>query len=144
HAVVSAHQRLEALIGRLIAGFAVLAVTSCAAAGHVADVARSSPLTAAGVSPSEPVAPSTPVPTVPATVAPTAVATLPPTPRPTPHPTARPATSATTIVGCPVFPADNPWNQDVSHAALNPNSQTYINRIDSFRQFLHPDFGSNP
>ncbi len=46
--------------------------------------------------------------------------------------------------GCPVFPADNPWNQDISSAALNPSSGAYIARIDSFRQFLHPDFGSDP
>ncbi|MBV8446287.1 MAG: hypothetical protein JOZ92_10260, partial [Candidatus Dormibacteraeota bacterium] len=48
------------------------------------------------------------------------------------------------IGGCQVFPADNPWNQDISSAPVDPNSATYIARIDSFRQFLHPDFGSNP
>jgi hypothetical protein len=43
-----------------------------------------------------------------------------------------------------MFPADNPWNQDVSQAPLDPNSATYVARVDSFRQFMHPDFGSNP
>jgi hypothetical protein len=32
----------------------------------------------------------------------------------------------------------------VSRAAVDPNSSTYVARIDSFRQFLHPDFGSDP
>lgn len=45
---------------------------------------------------------------------------------------------------CPVFPANNPWNQDISRAAVDPKSAAYIGRIDSFRQFLHPDFGSDP
>ncbi|MBV9524575.1 MAG: hypothetical protein JOZ46_02030, partial [Candidatus Dormibacteraeota bacterium] len=46
--------------------------------------------------------------------------------------------------GCSVFPPDNAWNQDVSSLPVDPNSAAYIARIDSFRQFLHPDFGSDP
>jgi len=68
--------------------------------------------------------------------------------RPSPPRATAPPTPARrggpTIGGCSVFPANNAWNQDISHAALDPNSGAYIARIDSFRQFLHPDFGSNP
>ncbi len=91
------------------------------------------------------------------------------TPAPTPSPTAtpptarltlRPATTQPTrstpgpitlhfgagpgIGGCAVFPSSNAWNQDVSRAPVDPNSGAYVARIDSFRQFLHPDFGANP
>jgi len=89
--------------------------------------------------------------------------TAPPTPAQTssrvaPSPTAFPAHASTastapvtvaspggpTLGGCRVFPSSNPWNQDISHAPLDPNSAAYVTRIDSFRQLLHPDFGSNP
>lgn len=49
-----------------------------------------------------------------------------------------------TIGGCAVFPSDNAWNEDVSELPLNPNSATYIASINSTRQFVHPDFGSDP
>jgi hypothetical protein len=39
------------------------------------------------------------------------------------------------------FPADNAWNQDISTAAVDPNSDSYINFIGSTVP-LHPDFGS--
>ncbi|HXP78407.1 MAG TPA: IPT/TIG domain-containing protein [Verrucomicrobiae bacterium] len=39
------------------------------------------------------------------------------------------------------FPADNLWNQDISSAALDPNSSAIINFIGSGIG-LHPDFGS--
>jgi hypothetical protein len=55
----------------------------------------------------------------------------------------RPA-SAQTIGGCPMFPPDNPWNRDVSNDPLDPNSAAYIATINQTRQFLHPDFGSDP
>jgi hypothetical protein len=45
-----------------------------------------------------------------------------------------------------VFPQDNAWNQDISGAALHPNSASYIRRIAALggNQKLHADFGSNP
>ncbi len=63
--------------------------------------------------------------------------------------TATPAATATadstTIAGCPVFPADSPWNQDISALPLYPNSASIIARVSSGGdKFLHPDFGSNP
>jgi hypothetical protein len=40
---------------------------------------------------------------------------------------------------CPVFPPDNPWNQDVSGLPVAANSDTLIASIGRDR-FLHPDF----
>jgi hypothetical protein len=47
------------------------------------------------------------------------------------------------IAGCQVFPADNPWNQDISNAPLDANSANYISHMNGGSRFLHPDFGSN-
>lgn len=49
-----------------------------------------------------------------------------------------------TIGNCPVFPADNPWNQVVSSLPVHPNSANYIASINSTKQYLHADFGSDP
>jgi hypothetical protein len=43
-----------------------------------------------------------------------------------------------------VFPPDSPWNQDVSRAPVDPNSARYLRAMNADREFLHPDFGSNP
>jgi hypothetical protein len=40
-----------------------------------------------------------------------------------------------------VFPADNPWNQDVSGLPVHPNSDAYIASIGADTG-LHPDFGT--
>ena len=48
-----------------------------------------------------------------------------------------------TLAGCPMFPADNPWNQDISSLQVHPNSADYIARINSTgNKYLHADFGS--
>lgn len=39
------------------------------------------------------------------------------------------------------FPADNAWNQDISRAPVDPNSDNYIDFIGSTTP-LHPDFGA--
>ena len=44
---------------------------------------------------------------------------------------------------CPIFPANNPLNQDISHAPVDPNSAAYIASI-GLAGHLHPDFGTNP
>jgi hypothetical protein len=49
-----------------------------------------------------------------------------------------------TIAGCQIFPANNPWNTDISNYPVHPNSANYISSILNGRQTLHPDFGSNP
>jgi hypothetical protein len=45
---------------------------------------------------------------------------------------------------CPVFPADNAWNTDISGAGTLSNSQQIVNQVladDTGNQFLHADFG---
>jgi hypothetical protein len=44
---------------------------------------------------------------------------------------------------CPVFPASNPLNQDISHAPVDPNSARYVAAIGAGGH-LHPDFGTTP
>ena len=44
-------------------------------------------------------------------------------------------------VSCPVFPADNWWNTDISGAAVDPKSATYVATIGAATS-LHPDFGT--
>jgi hypothetical protein len=48
------------------------------------------------------------------------------------------------IQGCAVFPADNPWNRDVSRDPVDPRSDAYIAAMNGATRFLHPDFGSDP
>jgi hypothetical protein len=45
--------------------------------------------------------------------------------------------------GCPIFPANNPLNRDVSRAPIDPNSASYIASV-GLSGHLHPDFGTNP
>jgi hypothetical protein len=56
----------------------------------------------------------------------------------------RPQPAGPAIAGCPVFPADNEWNRDVSSDPIDPNSAAYIAHMNGATRFLHPDFGSNP
>ncbi len=44
---------------------------------------------------------------------------------------------------CPILPASNPINQDISHAPVDPDSAQYIAAIGASGH-LHADFGSNP
>jgi hypothetical protein len=46
-----------------------------------------------------------------------------------------------TIAGCNIFPADNPWNTDISGYPLNANSATYIANMSPSTGF-HPDWGT--
>jgi hypothetical protein len=47
------------------------------------------------------------------------------------------------IAGCPLFPADNPWRRDITHAPVSRHSTAWVHSIGA-RLHLHPDFGSNP
>ncbi len=59
-------------------------------------------------------------------------------------PPAPPAGPGTTLGGCPVFPADNPWNTRVDSLPLRAGSAQTIAKIQSIgKQFVHPDVGSN-
>jgi hypothetical protein len=47
------------------------------------------------------------------------------------------------VGSCPVLPASNPLNQDISHAPVDPNSANYIAGIGA-EVHLHADFGTPP
>jgi hypothetical protein len=50
-----------------------------------------------------------------------------------------------TAGGCPLFPEDNPWNQDIRSLPVHPRSEIYKAAIDSFNpgtEYLRLDLGS--
>ena len=51
--------------------------------------------------------------------------------------------SAPREYGCPILPASNPLNRDISHAPVDPHSAEYVASI-GLSAHLHPDFGTNP
>jgi hypothetical protein len=66
----------------------------------------------------------------------------PPSPRPEPPPPVPNGAFAGSprIGGCPIFPKDNPWNTDVSHAPVD-TSHDYVGSLGSM--VLWPDFGGD-
>ncbi|HET7016332.1 MAG TPA: hypothetical protein VFI65_20590 [Streptosporangiaceae bacterium] len=56
-----------------------------------------------------------------------------------------PAKTITTRVpganGCPMFPANNIWNTDISHLPIDAHSAAWLRDMDSANLNLHPDFG---
>jgi hypothetical protein len=50
--------------------------------------------------------------------------------------------SAPQEYGCPILPAEDPLNQEIADAPVNPNSANYIASI-GLSAHLHPDFGTN-
>ena len=46
--------------------------------------------------------------------------------------------------GCPMFPADNIWNTDISKLAVDPHSAAWLRAMHASTTFLHPDFGPDP
>ena len=44
---------------------------------------------------------------------------------------------------CPIFPASNPLNREITHAPVDPRSAAYIAAIGAGGH-LHPDFGTEP
>jgi hypothetical protein len=67
------------------------------------------------------------------------------TPTPTPGHASTPTPPPTFLTGvepaCDVFPADNPWNTDISQAPVDARSADYLATIGT-GGFLHPDFGT--
>jgi hypothetical protein len=77
-------------------------------------------------------------------VTPEPVPVVPITPPVTP-PTTPPSTGTCTATladaeNLQIFPADNPWNQDISASALDANSTAIISKLSTF--FIKNDFGS--
>ncbi|MBI3723439.1 hypothetical protein HY251_05735 [bacterium] len=81
--------------------------------------------------------PSSSAPSAPPPPAPPPPSTPPPPPPPPPPPATSPEDPGI------VFPADNPWNTDISAFPVHPLSDTYIASIGAAKG-LHPDFGSDP
>jgi hypothetical protein len=55
--------------------------------------------------------------------------------------------AGTTVPGapnCPMFPANNVWNTDISELPADSHSAAWLRSMNSGRTFLHPDFGPNP
>ncbi|MCC6953274.1 MAG: hypothetical protein IT290_04080, partial [Deltaproteobacteria bacterium] len=52
-----------------------------------------------------------------------------------------PGLGAISLVGRQLFPPDNPWNQDISSAPVDPRSDAIIASIGA-NTGLHPDFGT--
>lgn len=79
-------------------------------------------------------------------VTPMVSATTSPTPVPSSSPALKPSASPSpvpVIGGCPIFPADNPWNEDVSALPVDSNSSKYLASMNASTKFLHADFGSD-
>ena len=55
-----------------------------------------------------------------------------------------PAAAGASVGGCPMFPADNAWNQEISARPVHPMSATWVSSVNATRATLHPDTGSNP
>jgi hypothetical protein len=55
---------------------------------------------------------------------------------------AAPYPYGTSTGGCPVFPANNAWHENISKLPVSPLSTAYIASIGAHLD-LHPDFGSN-
>ncbi|MGB2939165.1 MAG: hypothetical protein WBD38_02535 [Candidatus Dormiibacterota bacterium] len=53
------------------------------------------------------------------------------------------ALAAPSIAGCPVFPADNVWNTDISSLPVHGLSGAWLGNMGGAGRHLHPDFGSS-
>jgi hypothetical protein len=54
--------------------------------------------------------------------------------------------TGTTVPGaanCPMFPANNVWNTNISKLPVNSHSAAWMRSMDSGSTYLHPDFGPN-
>jgi hypothetical protein len=61
------------------------------------------------------------------------------------HVTTAPVT-ATVVPGapnCPMFPANNVWNTNISKLPVDEHSAAWLASMDSSTTYLHPDFGPN-
>src|SRR3954464_13815009 len=48
------------------------------------------------------------------------------------------------IGGCPVFPAENDWNRDISADPVDPRSEALLRHMGAGASSLHADFGAAP
>jgi hypothetical protein len=55
--------------------------------------------------------------------------------------------TGTTVPGapnCPLFPADNVWNTNISKLPVDKHSAAWLASMDASTTYLHPDFGPDP
>ena len=52
-----------------------------------------------------------------------------------------PMAPAAFLSGCPIFPADNVWNTDISKLPVSKHSAAWLRSMHSGSTYLHPDFG---
>jgi hypothetical protein len=48
------------------------------------------------------------------------------------------------VGGCQMFPANNPWNTDISQAPVDPNSANYLTHMNAGSSYIHANIGSDP
>lgn len=68
---------------------------------------------------------------------PTATATL------APAAAKAPGTAVPGAASCPMFPASNVWNTNISRLPVNKHNAAWMKSMDSAGTYLHPDFGPN-
>src|SRR5215471_1655666 len=51
------------------------------------------------------------------------------------------STPSATLAGCPIFPANNVWNTDISKLPVDKQSAAWMRSMNSSSTYLHPDFG---
>ena len=56
---------------------------------------------------------------------------------------ASPATTVPGAASCPMFPANNVWNTNISKLPVNKHNAAWMRSMDSASTYLHPDFGPN-
>jgi hypothetical protein len=59
------------------------------------------------------------------------------------RPTRARSTASAVEYNCPILPAEDPLNQEIADAPVNPNSAAYVASI-GLSAHLHPDFGTEP
>jgi len=48
---------------------------------------------------------------------------------------------AATLASCPLLPANNIWNTDISKLPVNKHNAAWLRSMNSASTYLHPDFG---
>jgi hypothetical protein len=137
-AAASAAAIAAALPLALLAACGVAAVPTASQHAHASPVAQASP---AAQSPGQDPAQAGREQPGQASTRPARSGTLAQTARP-----ARAGQAGTTVPGapgCPMFPADNVWNTDISKLPVHPRSAAWLKSMNSAGTFLHPDFGPN-
>jgi hypothetical protein len=115
------------------------AVTSAAQSGPAAAASPQAGAGQAAGASADAVSSATATPSSPASTA-SPSPSVPPPPPPPPPPA---GTRVPGAADCPLFPANNVWNTDISQLPVNSRSAAWMRSMNSAHTFLHPDFGPN-